>query len=69
MTFRDANAADMTDYFNFHTQQFREPPTLADPPDPGPGLDVCHDHGLFPPLPPDGAIGRNAITANGLPKT
>ena len=29
MTFRDANAQPMTDYFNFHAPTFAHPPELA----------------------------------------
>ena len=43
LTFRDANAADMTDYFDFSASPaFLKPPKLARPPAIGPGLDVCH---------------------------
>ena len=57
MTFRDANAANMTDYFNFHRAHFRQPPVLAAAPDPAPGLARCAAEGQNPPLPPAGAIG------------
>jgi phospholipase C len=67
MTFRDANAANMTDYFNFHKAHFRHPPALAAPPDPAPGLQRCAEHGQSPPLPPAGAVGRNS--SGGLPRT
>ncbi len=49
LTFRDANAADMTDYFDFRKAAFRHPPKLAKAPAIGPGLDVCHKLGLHPP--------------------
>jgi phospholipase C len=49
LTFRDANAADMTDYFDFRKRSFPEPPRLAAAPDVGPGLDRCHALGLHPP--------------------
>ena len=49
LTFRDANAADMTDYFGFRKRSFPEPPRLAAAPDVGPGLDRCHALGLHPP--------------------
>ncbi len=57
MTYRDANAANMTDYFNFHKPHFRHPPRLAAAPDPRPGLARCAAEGQNPPLPPAGAIG------------
>jgi phospholipase C len=49
LTFRDAAAADMTDYFDFRKRSFPEPPRLAAAPDVGPGLDRCHALGLQPP--------------------
>jgi phospholipase C len=49
LTFRDANAHDMTDYFNFKKAAFRHPPHPAAAPDPGPGLERCHALGLHPP--------------------
>ncbi len=59
MTYRDANAADMTDYFDFTRAQFREPPRLAEPPDPAPGLRRCAEHDQHPPLPPAGVVSKN----------
>jgi phospholipase C len=50
MTFRDANAAPMTDYFNFKHAAFAKPPRLAAAPALGPGLARCHAAGLNPPL-------------------
>ena len=50
MTFRDANAAPMTDYFNFKHAAFANPPRLAAAPSLGPGLAACHAVGLNPPL-------------------
>jgi phospholipase C len=50
MTFRDANAAPMTDYFNFKHAAFAKPPRLAAAPALGPGLARCHAAGLSPPL-------------------
>jgi phospholipase C len=50
MTFRDANAHPMTDYFNFKHAAFAEPPKLAPAPKLGPGLAKCHAHGQNPPL-------------------
>jgi phospholipase C len=51
MTRRDANAADMTDYFDFRRPPFREPPRIASAPALGPGLDECRKAGQHPPLP------------------
>jgi phospholipase C len=67
MTFRDANAANMTDYFNFDKAHFRHPPVLAQAPDPGPGLRRCAAHGQNPPLPPVGVIASHR--RGGLPRT
>src|SRR4051794_9867929 len=73
MTYRDANAADMSDYFNFSHPHFADPPELAPPLDPGPGLDECHANGQFPPLPPSGAISKRSAERTGfrrgLPRT
>jgi phospholipase C len=52
MTFRDANAHPMTDYFDFSKPAFAMPPALAKPPGLGPGLRACKAAGLNPPLPP-----------------
>ena len=52
MTFRDANAHPMTDYFDFSKPAFATPPPLAAPPGLGPGLRACKAEGLSPPLPP-----------------
>jgi phospholipase C len=51
MTFRDANADAMTDYFDFGRPAFAKPPALAAGPPLGPGLVKCHAQGLNPPLP------------------
>jgi phospholipase C len=51
LTFRDANAAPMTDYFDFKRPAFAQPPGLAAAPALGPGLARCHAAGLHPPLP------------------
>src|SRR6202012_2795950 len=62
MTFRDANAHPMTDYFDFSKPAFAEPPKLAVAPAlrPGPppsaaalapGLRSCHRTRLNPPFP------------------
>jgi phospholipase C len=50
MTFRDANAHPMTDYFDFRKPAFLAPPKLAKAPPLGPGLAECHSAGLNPPL-------------------
>jgi phospholipase C len=50
MTFRDANAQAMTDYFDFRRPSFDTPPKLASAPKLGPGLGKCHAAGLSPPL-------------------
>jgi phospholipase C len=52
MTFRDANAHPMTDYFDFRKPAFAKPPKLAKAPRLGPGLALCHAQGYNPPLPP-----------------
>jgi len=50
LTFRDANAHDMTDYFDFKRKPaFLHPPHLAGAPAFGPGLDKCRALGLRPP--------------------
>jgi phospholipase C len=51
MTFRDANAHPMTDYFDFTKPAFAEPPKLAAAPGLAHGLAQCHAAGLNPPLP------------------
>ena len=51
MTYRDANAQPMTDYFNFKHAAFATPPKLASAPGLGPGLKQCEAEGLNPPLP------------------
>jgi phospholipase C len=51
MTFRDANAHPMTDYFDFSAPAFEKPPTLAAAPGLAHGLAECHAAGLNPPLP------------------
>ncbi len=50
MTFRDANAHAMTDYFDFRKPNFREPPKLHRMPGLEPGLRECKRAGLTPPL-------------------
>jgi len=51
MTYRDANAHPMTDYFDFRRAAFRSPPRLAEAPSLQPGLERCRAEGLSPPLP------------------
>jgi len=51
ITFRDANAHNMTDYFDFTRRPFLHPPGLAGPPAIAPGLAACHAVGEFPPTP------------------
>jgi phospholipase C len=51
MTFRDANAASMLDYFDFTKPAFARPPALAASPSLTPGLARCNAAGLKPPLP------------------
>ncbi|MGH2872510.1 MAG: phospholipase C, partial [Solirubrobacteraceae bacterium] len=50
MTFRDANAHPMTDYFDFSKPSFARPPALAAPPGLAHGLAQCRAAGLTPPL-------------------
>jgi phospholipase C len=52
MTFRDANAHPMTDYFDFRKPAFARPPRLKPAPGLAAGLAKCHAAGLNPPLPP-----------------
>jgi phospholipase C len=51
MTFRDANAAPMTDYFDFRKPAFLKPPHLTPAPGLAAGLAKCHAAGFNPPLP------------------
>ncbi len=51
MTFRDANAQPMTDYFDFTHPAFARGPRLAAAPGLATGLAQCHAAGLNPPLP------------------
>jgi phospholipase C len=64
MTFRDANAAPMTDYFDF-TQKpaFLKPPRLHNAPGLGPGLQECTASGLTPPPPEQSKISRSLARA------
>ena len=61
MTFRDANAQPMTDYFNFRAPSFAHPPELARAPGLGPGLARCRAQGLNPPLPGSATAGRSRL--------
>lgn len=64
MTFRDANAHPMTDYFDFSRPSFGQPPPLAPVPRLGPGLAECTAAGVpNPPLPPAGAGEASAWRA------
>jgi len=49
LTFRDANAQPLTDYFDFKRPAFAEPPKLAAAPAMKPGLELCRKDGLKPP--------------------
>ena len=51
ITFRDANAHPLTDYFDFRAPAFHRPPKLAPAPGLAHGLRQCHAAGLHPPLP------------------
>jgi phospholipase C len=52
MTYRDANAQPLTDYFNFRHAAFLKPPRLAPAPALGPGLAKCRAAGITgTPLP------------------
>jgi phospholipase C len=72
MTFRDANAAAMTDYFDFRRAAFARPPRLPAGPPLGPGLAKCRAVGRTSPLPNtpnDGAtdVGRSLQQAHWRP--
>jgi phospholipase C len=71
MTFRDANAADMTDYFDFRRPAFRHPPHLAAAPPISPGLAKCRAHGQNPPVlaTPAGSAAAVASLRAGLPRS
>jgi phospholipase C len=49
LSYRDANAHPMTDYFDFARPAFAEPPKLAAAPAMKPGLELCKQAGLQPP--------------------
>src|SRR5947209_7322137 len=52
LTYRDANADPITDYFDFSRPTFAAPPAIAAGPALGPGLARCRARGFNPPLPP-----------------
>ncbi len=66
MTFRDANAQPMTDYFDFRHAAFRKPPRLHAAPPLGPGLAECKAAGLNPPLPGPAAASERVDVARYL---
>jgi phospholipase C len=49
LTFRDANAQPMTDYFDFRRPTFAVPPAIAAGPPLGPGMAKCTAQGYTPP--------------------
>ncbi|MDE3129663.1 MAG: alkaline phosphatase family protein, partial [Acidobacteriota bacterium] len=49
LSFRDANAQPLTDYFDFTRPAFAKPPRLAAAPAMKPGLELCKAAGLTPP--------------------
>jgi phospholipase C len=51
MTFRDATAHPMTDYFDFSKPAFAKPPALHPGPELATGIAECRARGLNPPLP------------------
>jgi phospholipase C len=61
MTFRDANAHPMTDYFDFKHAAYAKPPHLAKGPALGPGVAKCHAQGYNPPLPPGVASDHSQV--------
>jgi phospholipase C len=62
MTFRDANADAMTDYFDFSRPAFATPPPLAAAPPLGPGVTACKAHGYNPPLPSSKLDGASDVS-------
>jgi phospholipase C len=62
MTFRDANAAPMTDYFDFTAPAFASPPKLPHGPPLGPGLAKCKAQGLTSPLPTSPTNGETDVS-------
>ncbi|MGH8961844.1 MAG: alkaline phosphatase family protein, partial [Jatrophihabitantaceae bacterium] len=49
LSFRDANAHPLTDYFDFKQPAFAKAPKLAAAPAMKPGLELCKAAGLTPP--------------------
>jgi phospholipase C len=66
LTFRDANADPMTDYFDFTRKPaFLQAPRLAPAPALGPGLAKCRADGLNPPLPgKSSALDQSEVARN-----
>ncbi len=57
LSFRDANAHPMTDYFDFRKPAFAHPPRLSAPPQMQAGLELCKQAGLQPPAGTPGLAG------------
>ena len=57
LTYRDANAHPMTDYFDFQRPAFADPPKLVAAPALKPGLELCKQAGLEPPAGTPGFAG------------
>ena len=66
MTFRDANAHPMTDYFDFRKPAFMKPPKLHPAPGLNAGLARCRADGLNPPLPGSPSTGDDLARASGV---
>jgi phospholipase C len=62
MTFRDANAHPMTDYFDFRHAAFAQPPKLHQGPGLTAGLAKCKAAGFNPPLPGPSGSGSSALS-------
>jgi phospholipase C len=62
MTFRDANAHPMTDYFDFRHPAFAKPPKLHNAPGLSAGLAKCKAAGFNPPLPGSPGGGSSALS-------
>ena len=54
LTYRDANAASLIDFLDTQTMAFLEPPTLAAPANPAPGLLKSYQGQPAPPAPTPG---------------
>ncbi len=59
LSFRDANAHPMTDYFDFRRPTFAKPPKLTAAPAMAPGLAECERAGLTPPAGTPGLTGAS----------